>query len=79
MLKLKNRSKNGKKENRKEVTLYKRVETQIEKVNSNQDCELKNYNELKEQLEFNLKLDIDSKIQRMKILHEIEQKNLYKI
>ncbi|WP_228459414.1 chromosome replication/partitioning protein (plasmid) [Borrelia sp. CA_690] len=78
MLKIKNRSKNGKKENKKKATLYKRAETQIEEVDSNQGFELRNYNGLKEHLEFNLKLDIDIKIQRMKIIHEIKQKNLYK-
>lgn len=67
-----------KKENKKDIILYKRVETQIEEMDINQNRELKNYNELKEQLAYNLKLDIDSKFQRMKILYEIKQKNLYK-
>ncbi|MGF7102025.1 chromosome replication/partitioning protein [Borreliella kurtenbachii] len=71
----------GKKENKEQVTLYKRVEIPtLEKfnLNKNQDEELKNYNELKEKLKLNLKSDINNKIQRMKILHEIKQKKLYK-
>ncbi len=37
-----------KKENKKDIILYKRVETQIEEMDINQNRELKNYNELKE-------------------------------
>lgn len=47
-LKIKKGSKNGKKENKKDIILYKRVETQIEEMDINQNRELKNYNELKE-------------------------------
>ncbi|MBB6208489.1 chromosome replication/partitioning protein [Borreliella lanei] len=71
----------GKKENKKHVTLYKRVEIPTgEELNldNNQDEEFRNYNELKEQLKLNLKSDINNKIQRMKILHKIKQKELYK-
>lgn len=71
----------GKKENKKQVTLYKRVEIPTEKelnLDNNQDEELINYNKLKEQLKLNLKSDINNKIQRMRILYEIKQKELYK-
>ncbi|WP_151073935.1 chromosome replication/partitioning protein [Borreliella turdi] len=71
----------GKKENKKRATLYKRVEILTDEelsLENNQDEELKNYNELKEQLKLNLKSDINNKIQRMKILYEIKQKELYK-
>uniref|UniRef100_UPI003B218010 chromosome replication/partitioning protein n=1 Tax=Borreliella tanukii TaxID=56146 RepID=UPI003B218010 len=71
----------GKKENKKQVTLYKRVKIPNgEELNldNNQDEELRSYNELKEQLKLNLKSDINNKIQRMKILYEIKQKELYK-
>lgn len=67
-----------KKDNKKKVTLYKRVEISTNKelnLGNNQDKELRNYNELKEQLKLNLKSDINNKIQRMKILYEIKQKN----
>ncbi|ACO38198.1 chromosome replication/partitioning protein [Borreliella burgdorferi] len=47
-------------------------------LNDDQDKELANYNNLKEQLKYNLKDDINNKIQRMKILYEIKQKELYK-
>ncbi|ACL34139.1 chromosome replication/partitioning protein [Borreliella burgdorferi] len=47
-------------------------------LNDDQDEELANYNNLKEQLKYNLKDDINNKIQRMKILYEIKQKELYK-
>ncbi|MCD2418416.1 chromosome replication/partitioning protein [Borreliella burgdorferi] len=70
-----------KKDNKKQVTLYKRVEISTGKelsLGNNQDKELRNYNELKEQLKLNLKSDINNKIQRMKILYEIKQKELYK-
>ncbi len=66
-----------KKDNKKQVTLYKRVEISTGKelsLGNNQDKELRNYNELKEQLKLNLKSDINNKIQEMKILHEIKQK-----
>ncbi|WP_215537986.1 chromosome replication/partitioning protein [Borreliella bavariensis] len=71
----------GKKENKTQVTLYKRVEIPTgEELNldNNQDEELINYNKLKEQLKLNLKSDINNKIQRMRILYEIKQKELYK-
>ncbi|WP_418885550.1 chromosome replication/partitioning protein [Borreliella tanukii] len=71
----------GKKENKKQVTLYKRVKIPNgEELNldNNQNEELRSYNELKEQLKLNLKSDINNKIQRMKILYEIKQKELYK-
>nr|AAU86173.1 hypothetical protein BGP322 [Borreliella bavariensis PBi] len=71
----------GKKENTKQVTLYKRVKIPTDEelnLDNNQDKELRNYNELKEQLKLNLKSDINNKIQRMKILYEIKQKELYK-
>ncbi|WP_031540247.1 chromosome replication/partitioning protein [Borreliella garinii] len=70
-----------KKDNKKKITLYKRVEISTDKelsLGNNQDKELRNYNELKEQLKLNLKSDINNKIQRMKILYEIKQKELYK-
>ncbi|ACN52960.1 chromosome replication/partitioning protein [Borreliella valaisiana] len=70
-----------KKENKNQVTLYKRIEIPTGKeldLDNNQDEELKNYNKLKEQLKLNLKSDINNKIQRMKILYEIKQKELYK-
>ncbi|MCD2332766.1 chromosome replication/partitioning protein [Borreliella americana] len=70
-----------KKDNKNQVTLYKRVEISTEKeliLGNNQDKELRNYNELKEQLKLNLKSDINNKIQRMKILYEIKQKEFYK-
>ncbi|MCD2409689.1 chromosome replication/partitioning protein [Borreliella burgdorferi] len=47
-------------------------------LNDDQDEELANYNNLKEQLKLNLKSDINNKIQRMRILHEIKKKELYK-
>ncbi|WP_210379946.1 chromosome replication/partitioning protein, partial [Borreliella garinii] len=47
-------------------------------LNDDQDKELVNYNNLKEQLKYNLKGDINNKIQRMKILYEIKEKELYK-
>ncbi len=71
----------GKKENKNQVTLYKRIEIPTGKeldLDNNQDEELRNYNKLKEQLKLNLKSDINNKIQRMKILYEIKQKELYK-
>ncbi|MCD2410007.1 chromosome replication/partitioning protein [Borreliella burgdorferi] len=70
-----------KKENKNQVTLYKRVEISTVKelnLDNNQDEEFRNYNELKEQLKLNLKSDINNKIQRMRILHEIKKKELYK-
>ncbi|WP_210361656.1 chromosome replication/partitioning protein [Borreliella valaisiana] len=70
-----------KKENKNQVTLYKRIEIPTGKeldLDNNQDEELRNYNKLKEQLKLNLKSDINNKIQRMKILYEIKQKELYK-
>ncbi|MBB6043464.1 chromosome replication/partitioning protein [Borreliella yangtzensis] len=71
----------GKKESKKQVTLYKRIEILTDKelnLDNDQDEELKTYNKLKEQLKLNLKSDINNKIQRMKILYEIKQKGLYK-
>ncbi|WP_418453663.1 hypothetical protein [Borreliella bissettiae] len=50
-----------KKENKNQVTLYKRVEISTVKelnLDNNQDEEFRNYNELKEQLKLNLKSDI---------------------
>ncbi|WP_420025540.1 chromosome replication/partitioning protein [Borreliella valaisiana] len=47
-------------------------------LNDDKNEELENYNNLKEQLKYNLKDDINNKIQRMKILYEIKQKELYK-
>ncbi|WP_151074479.1 chromosome replication/partitioning protein [Borreliella turdi] len=68
-----------KKEN--EIIFFERDETFTNEElneNNNQDKELRNYKELKEQLKFNLTSDVNNKIQRMKILYEIKQKNLYK-
>lgn len=65
----------------KGITLYERGEILSDEElisNNSEDRELINYNELKEQLRFNLVSDVNNKIQRMKILYEIKQKNLYK-
>ncbi|ACN93231.1 putative plasmid partition protein (plasmid) [Borreliella finlandensis] len=70
-----------KKQNKKEMILNDRFEDFIDKgqnLNNNQDENLIIYNNLKDQLKLNLKDDIDNKIQRMKILYEIKQKELYK-
>ncbi|WP_421114458.1 chromosome replication/partitioning protein (plasmid) [Borreliella americana] len=70
-----------KKENKKEIILNDRFEDFIDKrqnLNNNQDENLIIYNDLKDQLKLNLKDDIENKIQRMKILYEIKQKELYK-
>ncbi|WP_210379568.1 chromosome replication/partitioning protein [Borreliella garinii] len=70
----------GKKQNKKEMILNDRFEDFIDKSQNlnNQDENLIIYNDLKDQLRLNLKDDIDNKIQRMKILYEIKQKELYK-
>ncbi|WP_418457439.1 chromosome replication/partitioning protein [Borreliella andersonii] len=72
----------GKKQNKKEMILNDRFEDFIDKSqnlnNNNRDENLIIYNDLKDQLKLNLKDDIDNKIQRMKILYEIKQKELYK-
>ncbi|SCW43129.1 Putative plasmid partition protein [Borreliella japonica] len=47
-------------------------------LKDDREKELLNYSNLKEQLKYNLKDDINNKIQRMKILYEIKQKELYK-
>ncbi|WP_418905321.1 chromosome replication/partitioning protein (plasmid) [Borreliella turdi] len=68
------------KENYKKELFSNRFGNHKEEINlnENQDKELANYNNLKEQLKYNLKDDINNKIQRMKILYEIKQKELYK-
>ncbi|WP_215536609.1 chromosome replication/partitioning protein [Borreliella bavariensis] len=71
----------NKKQNKKEIILNDRFEDFIDKSqnsNNNQDENLIIYNDLKDQLKLNLKDDIDNKIQRMKILYKIKQKELYK-
>ncbi|WP_418885530.1 chromosome replication/partitioning protein [Borreliella tanukii] len=70
----------GKKQNKKEMILNDRFEDFIDKSQNlnSQDENLIIYNDLKDQLKLNLKDDIDNKIQRMKILYEIKQKELYK-
>ncbi|MCD2401604.1 chromosome replication/partitioning protein [Borreliella bissettiae] len=72
----------GKKYNKKELFLNSRTFSHISKeltdMDSVQDKDLINYNNLKEKLKFNLKDDIDNKIERMKILYEIKKKELYK-
>ncbi|ACN52811.1 MULTISPECIES: chromosome replication/partitioning protein [Borreliella] len=70
----------GKKQNKKEMILNDRFEDFIDKSQNlnSQDENLIIYNDLKDQLRLNLKDDIDNKIQRMKILYEIKQKELYK-
>ncbi|WP_210376661.1 chromosome replication/partitioning protein [Borreliella valaisiana] len=63
------------------MILNDRFEDFIDKsqnLNNSQDENLIIYNDLKDQLRLNLKDDIDNKIQRMKILYEIKQKELYK-
>ncbi|WP_151074398.1 chromosome replication/partitioning protein [Borreliella turdi] len=73
--------KENKKQNKKEIILNDRLEEFIDKgqnLNNNQDENLIIYNDLKDQLKLNLKDDIDNKIQRMKILYKIKQKELYK-
>lgn len=73
--------KENKKQNKKEIILNDRFEDFIDKsqnFNNNQDENLIIYNNLKDQLKLNLKDDIDNKIQRMKILYKIKQKELYK-
>lgn len=64
----------------KEELFSNRFGNYNEEINlkNDQDKELLNYNNLKEQLKYNLKDDINNKIQRMKILYEIKQKELYK-
>ncbi|OJH14566.1 chromosome partitioning protein, partial (plasmid) [Borreliella bissettiae] len=72
---------NKSKEKEKEITLYERGEILSDEElssDNSKDRELINYNELKEQLKFNLASDVNNKIQRMKILYEIKQKSLYK-
>ncbi|MCD2332634.1 chromosome replication/partitioning protein [Borreliella americana] len=69
------------KKNKKQMILNDRFEDFIDKsqnLSNNQDENLMIYNGLKDQLRLNLKDDIDNKIQRMKILYEIKQKELYK-
>ncbi|MCD2382035.1 chromosome replication/partitioning protein [Borreliella americana] len=69
------------KKNKKQMILNDRFEDFIDKsqnLSNNQDENLIIYNGLKDQLRLNLKDDIDNKIQRMKILYEIKQKELYK-
>ncbi|WP_418456583.1 chromosome replication/partitioning protein [Borreliella lusitaniae] len=72
----------GKKQNKKELFLNNRKVSPINKelinINNTQDKDLINYNNLKEKLKYNLKDDIDNKIERMKILYEIKEKKLYK-
>ncbi|WP_420025290.1 chromosome replication/partitioning protein (plasmid) [Borreliella yangtzensis] len=70
----------GKKQNKKEMILNDRFEDFTDKSQNlnSQDENLIIYNDLKDQLKLNLKDDIDNKIQRMKILYEIKQKELYK-
>ncbi len=72
--------KQNKKQNKKEIILNDRFEDFIDKSqnSNNQDENLIIYNDLKDQLKLNLKDDIDNKIQRMKILYKIKQKELYK-
>lgn len=73
--------KENKKQNKKEIILNDRFEDFVDKSqnsNNNQDENLIIYNDLKDQLKLNLKDDIDNKIQRMKILYKIKQKELYK-
>lgn len=76
-----NKSKEKEKEKEKVITLYERGEILSDEElssDNSKDRELINYNELKEQLKFNLASDVNNKIQRMKILYEIKQKSLYK-
>lgn len=73
--------KENKKQNKKEIILNDRFEDFIDKSqnsNNDQDENLIIYNDLKDQLKLNLKDDIDNKIQRMKILYKIKQKELYR-
>ncbi|WP_330999579.1 chromosome replication/partitioning protein [Borreliella burgdorferi] len=51
---------------------------ELTNIDNMQDKDLINYNNLKEKLKYNLKDDIDNKIERMKILYEIKKKELYK-
>ncbi|ACN55124.1 chromosome replication/partitioning protein [Borreliella burgdorferi] len=68
--------------NKKELFLNSRTFSYMNKeltdMDSVQDKDLINYNNLKEKLKYNLKDDIDNKIERMKILYEIKRKELYK-
>lgn len=71
----------GNKSKEKVITLYERGEILSDEElssDNSKDRELINYNELKEQLKFNLASDVNNKIQRMKILYEVKQKSLYK-
>lgn len=72
----------GKRQNKKELFLNSRTGSPINKelinINKITDKDLINYNNLKEKLKYNLKDDIDNKIERMKILYEIKEKKLYK-
>lgn len=69
----------GKKYNKKELVLNSRTFSHMNKeltnIDNMQDKDLINYNNLKEKLKYNLKDDIDNKIERMKILYEIKKKN----
>uniref|UniRef100_UPI003B20E96E chromosome replication/partitioning protein n=1 Tax=Borreliella tanukii TaxID=56146 RepID=UPI003B20E96E len=72
----------GIRQNKKELFLNSRTGSPINKelinINKITDKDLINYNNLKEKLKYNLKDDIDNKIERMKILYEIKEKKLYK-
>ncbi|WP_215536646.1 chromosome replication/partitioning protein [Borreliella bavariensis] len=64
----------------KEELFSNRFGNDNEEINlqNSEDKELVNYNNLKEQLKYNIKDDINNKIQRMKILYEIKTRELYK-
>ncbi|SCW43628.1 Putative plasmid partition protein, partial [Borreliella japonica] len=71
------------KKNKKELSLNKRIGNTVNidnlsNLDTNKDKNLMIYQDLKEQLKMSLDNEIDTKIQRMKILYEIKTKKLYK-
>ncbi|AAF07695.2 chromosome replication/partitioning protein [Borreliella burgdorferi] len=70
------------KKNKKKLFLNDRIEHNIidnlSNLDTNLDKNLMVYKDLKEQLKLNLSNEIDTKIQRMRILYEIKTRKLYK-
>ncbi|WP_418906479.1 chromosome replication/partitioning protein (plasmid) [Borreliella turdi] len=67
----------GKKEHKKEVIISDRgVSFSLERNDIDKD--LANYNDLKNQLKFNLKNEVNNIIKRMEILYEIKTRELYR-
>ncbi|WP_151073842.1 chromosome replication/partitioning protein [Borreliella turdi] len=67
----------GKKEHKKEVIISDRgISFSLERNDIDKD--LANYNDLKNQLKFNLKNEVNNIIKRMEILYEIKTRGLYR-